>query len=78
MMNAKDVPLLSKRDVTPPNEPWELPKYLTISKGQEFSGLTLMQWPRLQRFVDQNRERFEYYANRDAAIYVGADAVIPE
>jgi len=78
LINTKQVAILSKRDVVPPNEVWELPKYLTISKGQEFTGLMLMQWPRLQRFVDQNRERFEYATNRDVAIYVGGDAVIPE
>lgn len=53
-----------------------LPQYLTISRGQKFSGLQLLQYPRIQAFIDQNRHNCIYSTN-DWVEYRGPDATIP-
>jgi hypothetical protein len=58
-----------------------LPKYLTISYGQKFSGLELLQYPRINEFVDSNKKDFLCTINKygfvDYAEYTGSDIVIP-
>lgn len=55
----------------------DLPADLTISKGDEISGLEFLQHPRLASFYRDNPASFAYACNRDAAIYNGPDMVIP-
>jgi hypothetical protein len=58
-------------------EQQELPEHLTISTGQQITGLQMLQYERLSKFVDANPRCFVYYPNMDVAEYTGPDAVIP-
>ncbi len=58
-------------------EHYEMPKNMPITTGTRISGLDMMQHPRLEKFVDDNKQHFVYYANMDVAEYTGPDTVIP-
>ena len=55
-----------------------LPVNATISKGQEISGMEMLQNPRLQAFREANPTLFRYpYVTRDVMVYIGPDLEIP-
>lgn len=54
-----------------------LPEYCTISRGQRFSDLLLLQCPRLLEFVRRNPKKFRYDPFRNEEVYIGFDWVIP-
>lgn len=56
----------------------ELPTNLTVSKGQEISGMQFLQYPRLSAFYRDHKPHFVVAdIARDAVVYNGPDAEIP-
>lgn len=80
-MNISEHSRFRKDGYTPPlngvEDSIRLPSDLTISRGQEFSGLQLLQYPRLMDFVKANKDKFTQPTIRDVVVYVGPDMEIP-